>query len=262
MLPGFLRELLLPPSNLILLFVLGLFIRRSYPIAARFLRGGALVGLFILSTALGARPLVFALESLAPPLTQPGAARAEAIVVLSAGHYARAPEYDGRDVPDYLGLARLRYAAKLHRETGLPVLVSGGVAGGDPRNQAEAVSMAAVLEQEFGVPVRWMEKNSRNTAENASFSARILRQEGVRRVLLVTDALHVPRAVLSFAAHDMDPVPAPTIFRGRSEITWVSLIPSAENLRRSYYAFYEALGLAGYWLKYRLSEKPTLFLAA
>ncbi|HAK93275.1 MAG TPA: YdcF family protein, partial [Massilia timonae] len=87
---------------------------------------------------------------------------------------------------------RLRYAAHLHRRTGLPILVSGGAPGPGAMSLADA--MAAALREDFGVPVRWVEGRSRNTAENAMFSAALLRPEKVGRVLLVTDAMHMERA--------------------------------------------------------------------
>src|SRR5205085_10323064 len=106
-------------------------------------------------------------------------------VVVWGGRLARAPEYGGRDVPSYITGARLRYAAKLHHETGLPILVTGGAPDGS--KEAEAIVMARSLREDFAVPVKWIELRSSNTAENASFSTQILKQAGVQRILLVTD---------------------------------------------------------------------------
>jgi uncharacterized SAM-binding protein YcdF (DUF218 family) len=108
---------------------------------------------------------------------------AEAFVVLAAGRLANAPEYEGRDVPDSLTLARLRYAAKLHRETGLPVLVTGG---GGREWESYAALMSRTLRNEFRILVRWIERQSSNTAENAEYSARILQQDGVQVIFLGT----------------------------------------------------------------------------
>ena len=58
-----------------------------------------------------------------------------------------------------------------------------------------------------------METQSRNTAENALYTGEILRERGFARVLLVTSALHMPRAMKLFRARGIDAVPAPTDMR-------------------------------------------------
>ena len=64
----------------------------------------------------------------------------------------------------------------------------------DDTSWSKADAMATALRDDFGVPVKWTEGKSRNTAENAAFSAALLRPDAVRRVLLVTDAMHMPRS--------------------------------------------------------------------
>jgi uncharacterized SAM-binding protein YcdF (DUF218 family) len=250
------RSLILPPANLFLLIAIGLVLRRRWPRTGRTVAGTGLALLAFLSTNAGASFLVRPLERSASPLLAPERAGAQAIVVLAAGRLQDAPEYGGRDIPDYLALARLRYAAHLQRRTGLPVLVSGGVgaqagnAGAHLRAGALADAMAIALREDFGVPVRWIEARSRDTGENAAFSAAMLRPEGVRRILLVTDAMHMPRARMAFGREGLDVVGAPTMFFGdqaRSAGAWV---PSAEGMRRSWYAMYELLGIAWYRLRY------------
>lgn len=181
----------------------------------------------------------------APPLRGHEAAQAQAIVVLSAGFNANAPEYGGPTV-DAFALQRLRYAARLARETGLPVLVAGG-----PVRDVEATlasMMAATLERDFGVAPRWREERSTDTHENAVFAAEILREAGVSRVLLVTHAWHMPRAQAAFERAGLAVTPAPT---GRSDRprSAFALLPSAGALRQSYYALHELAG--GLW--YRLA---------
>jgi len=206
--------------------------------------------LFMLCTLVGAHVFVYPLENLTEPLQQSRGTGAQAIVVLAAGRLAHAPEYGGNDIPDYIALARLRYAARLHRETGLPVLVSGGNRSADGRLAAKAVGMAHALRDDFATPVQWLETESNNTAENAAFSAKILKQSGVNRILLVTDAMHMPRSVRVFTQSGLDVIPAPTMFFSLDPITFFHFMPSAEGLRRSYYAIYEWIGIAWYWMRY------------
>jgi uncharacterized SAM-binding protein YcdF (DUF218 family) len=244
------RMLILPPASLFWLLAAGLIVGRSHPRTGRVLSAGAVLLLFILSTGVGERLLVYPLEQRTHALLKASDAGAQAIVVLAAGRYQNAPEYGGAEIPDYIALARLRYAAHLYRETGLPVLVSGGNATADGALKPKAVAMAAALTEDFAIPVRWIEPASETTAENAVFSAKILKRDHVSRILLVTDAMHMPRSVMAFTESGLDVVPAPTIFFGTKPLAWHDLLPDAEHMRRSYYALYEWIGLGWYWVRY------------
>jgi uncharacterized SAM-binding protein YcdF (DUF218 family) len=253
------RDLILPPANLFLLILAGLAIWCRWPFAGRIVAGTGLAALAVLSTTAGASLFVRPLERMTTPLLAPERTGAQAIVVLAAGRLQDAPEYGGSDIPDTLALARLRYAAHLQRRTGLPVLVSGGIGaraadmGAGGHAYALAVAMAVALREDFGVPVRWIEPRSRDTFENAAFSAAMLRADGIRRVLLVTDAMHMPRARAAFEHAGLEVVSAPTLFfsaQARSLSAWV---PSAEGMRRSWYALYELTGIA--WYRLRRAEE-------
>jgi uncharacterized SAM-binding protein YcdF (DUF218 family) len=251
------RNLILPPTSLFLVIAVGLALWRRWPRTGRIVAGSGLAALTFLCTGVGAQLLVRPLEAMTSALRAPERAGAQAIVVLAAGHMRRAPEYEGRDIPDYIALARLRYAAHLQRRTGLPLLVSGGngaddghPAPGRMRAYAKADGMAAALREDFGVPVRWIEPRSRDTAENAAFSAEMLRAGGVRRILLVTDAMHMPRAHAVFARAGLDVVDAPTMFFGRGPLQLDGWVPDVEGMRQSWYAIYEWLGLAWYRIRW------------
>ncbi|SFD05676.1 YdcF family protein [Massilia yuzhufengensis] len=249
------RALFLPPASLFLAIAIGLLLWRRWPRAGRIVAGTGLAALAFLSTNAGAGFFVRPLERMTAPLLAPERAGAQAIVVLAAGRLQQAPEYGGHDIPDYTGLARLRYAAHLQRRTALPLLVSGGdpsasaaTAAGKPR-YAMADAMATALRGDFGVPVRWTEDRSRTTAENAHFSAALLRRDGVRRVLLVTDAMHMARSREAFQRAGLEVVDAPTMFFGDQAKSLGAWVPSAEGMRRSWYAVYELLGLVWYRLR-------------
>ena len=241
------RGLILPPANLFLLIAVGLALSRRWPRTGRAVAATSLVAMFLLSSTGGARLLVAPLERMTAPLLAPETAGAQAIVVLSAGRLQRAPEYGGRDIPDYVGLARLRYAAHLQRRTGLPVLVSGGF--GSASAPSLATGMAEALREDFGVPVKWLEARSRDTGENAACSAALLRPEGVKRILLVTDAMHMPRARAAFERAGLEVVSAPTVFFSRQQQPLGAWVPSTEGMRRSSYALYELIGMAWYRLR-------------
>src|ERR1017187_10577911 len=121
---------LLPPLNLLLIALAGLFFMSSRPRLGRALLVGALALLWLCSmpyTAENAARFLIRTVQVVDPKTQP----ADAIVVLGGGTYFKAPEYGGIDTVSPPTLLRLRYAAKLQRETGKPILVSGGTPHGN-----------------------------------------------------------------------------------------------------------------------------------
>lgn len=240
--------ILLPPFNLALLCALGLWLRRRRPRGGTLLSIVSLLLLVLLSTRPGATLLIAPLEAWNPPLRPEQASEAQAIVVLGGGRIADAPEYGGQDILSAATLQRVGYAARLHRETGLPILASGGRPDGS--EESEAAIIARALEA-FSVPVKWLEGESDNTAENAQFSARMLRAAGVTRILLVTDALHMQRARRIFRETGLEVAAAPTIFYTAQRWAPDDFLPKAVWLQRSSYAMHEWIGLAWYRLRHR-----------
>ena len=171
-----------------------------------------------------------------------------AIVVLSAGRRVFAPEYGGETV-DELSLERIRYGAALARKTGLPLLVTGGAALASEPPVAQL--MAETFTRDYGIEPKWVETRAANTAENAIFSAEMLKRAGVSRVLLVTHAWHMKRARAAFAANGLSVVPAPTAFYGGAvRNSWEDLLPNMRSLRMSGYAVHEIVGRGWYALHY------------
>nr|WP_314630538.1 YdcF family protein [uncultured Noviherbaspirillum sp.] len=241
--------LLLPPLNLLILAAAGILARHRWPRAGPAIALLALALLAVLSTTAGARLLIRPLEAMTPPLTSASAAEAQAIVVLGGGRRRNAPEYEGQDVPRATVLARLRYAVRLHRQTGLPMLVTGG--SPDVKADAEAELMARVLRDDFNTPARWVEGKSDNTAQNARYAAVMLRQAGISHVLLVTDALHMPRSRRVFAQAGLTVIPAPTSYLGSGALIAGDFIPGGGGLSDTHYAMHEWIGLLWYRLAHR-----------
>ena len=98
--------------------------------------------------------------------------------MLGAGRERGDPAWDS-DQPTMIGLERLRYAARLAKASGLPVLATGGLDDGSLPSEAQL--MADSLRDDFGVTVRWKEERSRTTWENANMTAGILLPQGIRR---------------------------------------------------------------------------------
>ena len=243
-----LAAFLLPPLSLVLLGCLGWWLARRFRFAGNTIIITSISLLLALSTGAGSRLLVAPLENRSLPVPNPKMVDAKAIVILGGGRSIAAPEDDNRDQPSAQTLARLRHGARLYRMTGLPILVSGGAP--DRGGESEAAVMARALREDFHIPVRWIEGTSENTAQNATHAATILREAGIDRVLLVTDAMHMSRAMQIFSKTSLMVVPAATDFRSRKPLSVADFIPSAVGLQTSHYALHEWIGLVWYRLRH------------
>ena len=110
--------------------------------------------------------------------------------------------------------------------------------------------MAKILRQR-GVPESAiiLENDSRHTYENAQYSDRLLQNLRLKRVLLVTSALHMPRALATFRKRGIDTLPAssaPQITLPEEDDLnpW---LPHIRSLEASRTIIKEYLGLFGYW---------------
>lgn len=230
------KAIVLPPTGLLLLSIVGLGIRHRFPRGGVALAWSGVLLLMVLSVPAVAVFLVRSLDT-SPPFDTARAANAQAIVILGGGTRRNAPDYGG-DTLGELTLERVRYGARIARLTGLPVLVTGGsVYGGE----TESKLMREALEREFGVRVRWAEDRSRTTHENALNSAAILRSAGIGSVVLVAHSFDIPRAKAEFAAAGIQSFPAPTGIPSAEPERLSDYVPSIAGLHASYYAVYEIL---------------------
>ena len=242
---------LLPPGGFLLLAALGAVLLRRRKVLGRVLISLSMIGLYALSLPLTTQWLMRSLETY-PALTANDlqAPRAQAIVILGAGRYAAAPEYGG-DTVSALSLERLRYGARLHRLTGLPIIVSAG----DPFERGvipEAVLMKKTLTEDFQIADVETEEQSRSTAENALYTKALLDEHGIE-IYLVTHAWHMPRAMHSFARAGIKTIPAPTGFASMPAqdtpevLRW---LPNAHALSKSALALREMAGMGWYRVRY------------
>jgi len=254
MLVKLLAELLLPPTVLIVVMVIAIFIRQKSPRISLGLLIGSVFSFYALSIPFITTMLMAPLQTY-PPLSEQQilSDKSEAIVVLGAGRYESAPEFNNADTVPALGLQRLRYAAWLKRRTHLPLIVSGGKLRKDYL-LSEAQLMRDVLQKEFLVEVNFMEKNSLDTHQNALFTANLLKNIGVTDIFLVSNAWHLRRAVAAFEQQGINVLPAPTAYYGSRELfanmTLMDFLPSGKAFQNSYYALHEYLGIVWYKILY------------
>ena len=196
-----------------------------------------------------------------PPVDQPFAPKGEVIVVLGGGTRTRTYPRQTSEISE--AGDRLLYAAWLYQQGAAPrILVSGGrlpLLG--PASVAEADTMTDLL-MLMGVPASAIirEDRSRNTYENAVETKKILEQEGLRDIILVTSALHMPRSQAIFVKQGMTITPAPTDFRVTAE-DWAyimrpelgpqffNFLPQSGHLSLLTTALKEYFGIAVYWLR-------------
>lgn len=221
--------LILPPTSLILLALLGIYLSRKHPKFGRTLAALSLTTLLILSLPITGNALLCSLET-APPITETQLKDIQAIVILGGGKNNNAPEYGGIDTVSKWTLERLRYGARLQQQTGKPILVTSGAPfGGRP----EADAMAESLKQDFNAKTIWIEDQSNDTAENAAYSAIILNQQGISKIALVSQAWHTPRAVPLFEQQGLKVYPAPIGFTREDIEPWAQWLPKASALDKS-----------------------------
>ena len=231
--------LLLPPVNLLVPCAAGLLLWRRRPRTSRLLLAAGLGGLLVLSLPVVSRALIASLEAnlpLAPSTADPPGA----IVILSA----EAIRNGGVLEPGPLTLERLRAGAALHRRTGLPILVTGGIPDDDHKGDTLAGAMVRSLVADFGVPVRWTEAASVDTRENAVLSAPLLLRDGVRSAYVVTHAWHMKRSALAFAGTGIAVTAAPVRMDQGPDGRASDFVPRARSWQDSYWALHEWVGLA------------------
>ena len=229
----FARELILPPTSLLLLTLTGVVLiwrQRRLGWAAFAVGFGSL---WLLCLPVVADSLA-ALAERYPALNPSQPVNAQAVVVIGGGgERDHAPEYNAAMAEPIL-LERLTLAAYLARHYSLPVEISGA--------PAESMAMSQTLSRNLGVTPRWIEGNSRDTFDNAQFSAKLLLPSGVERIILVTSSAHEWRAAHEFMGAGFEVVPAPAGVLAVREKGVYRYVPSASALERSYAAVYELLG--------------------
>ena len=175
---------------------------------------------------------------------------ADAIVVLSG---AVSPKQWERPypLPNQDTVERCEFAAWLfHRWKSVPVLVSGGSSTFGQAPLAD--TMKTMLERAGIAPAMiWTETESRSTHENALYSSKILRSNGIKRIALVVEAQSMLRAEACFRKQGFEVTPAPSSFRYLG--SWSEeVLPSWRSIRRNEVTLHETAGLAWYWLRGRL----------
>jgi uncharacterized SAM-binding protein YcdF (DUF218 family) len=108
--------------------------------------------------------------------------------------------------------------------------------------------METSLRDDFQVLAQWTETKSRDTRENALFSAAILKREGISSVYVVTHSWHMRRAMLSFARTGLIATAAPTSLDDPMGPNWGDLVPRSPVWQTCWFAMHEWIGYVWYRL--------------
>jgi uncharacterized SAM-binding protein YcdF (DUF218 family) len=185
---------------------------------------------------------------------------AEAIVLLAGGTLSA--QYP-RPIVEVNGAGdRVIYAAYLYQQGKAPlILLSGGRIDWMESGSSPAEDMASLLTM-LQVPEKAMllEDTSRNTSESAVAAWEMLSIKGIRKIILVTSAEHMPRSLALFEKQGFEVIPAPTDYSITQE-EWerlthpdlstflVNLLPEAGNLASTSTALKEYIGMLVSWLR-------------
>jgi len=186
---------------------------------------------------------------------------AEVMVVLGGG---TEPASYPRTTVELNGAgARVLYAAQIYKEgKAAHILLSGGdIEWLDDGSTTPAEDMAVILSQ-LGIPqdALWLETASKNTYENALYAKEFLEEQGIDQILLVTSAMHMPRAVALFEKQGFEVIPLPVDFNVTEATAaaagsdafvskFMDILPSASNLSLTTNALKEYIGYAIYKLQ-------------
>ncbi|HNR65205.1 MAG TPA: YdcF family protein [Atribacterota bacterium] len=145
-------------------------------------------------------------------------------------------------------LARLVGAYLLYKKIECPILVSGGIIPGIGEVTPAASIMGEVL-MELGVTAENILKESKSstTLENAEFTLNILTRLPFQEVILVTSAVHMPRAMLAFQNDVVTILPAPVNFLYEDKSPGVlDIFPNRSSWEHNLRAIHEWIGLIYY----------------
>ena len=190
----YLTAVVMPPASLLILIVLGSLLIKSNARLARRVILSCVAALWLLSTNGFS---VWLHDTVIPEYPTVSAEvlkekSVQAVVVLGAGVVTGLP--GGEQQMSRTSLERLRLGAQLARQTGLPLVFSGGSGwGAKDASVYEAEVAEAVLLNAFGMRLNFKESSSRDTQENAAKSWELLSRQGITRIALVTHTTHMPR---------------------------------------------------------------------
>lgn len=241
------KQSLLPPGCILWLLLLAFLLRKRWPRTALAVFVSAMLALLLVSMPVSTQYLAAMIET--EPALEPQqwphlAERTDAIVILGGGREGLDPAW-GEEQVSYMAMERIRYGARLAKASGLPILFSGGIVHQDATS--EAALMANTLEKDFALTAKWLEEESRTTWENALLSQKTLKAAGIQRIVLVTNAWHMPRAKWSYEQQGFQVLVAPVgFFSAPRQLPLAGMVPNSKSVWQNTLLLHELLALYSY----------------
>jgi uncharacterized SAM-binding protein YcdF (DUF218 family) len=175
----------------------------------------------------------------------------DVIILLGGGVYDKAPDLSGIGAPSEEMLGRVVTAVRLQKRMNVAVIISGGAVFQGRQAEAPIVKRFLI---DLGVPANKViiEDKSRDTIENAKYTKEICERYNFKKPLVVTSAYHMRRAVISFEKAGMKVTPFPAYFKTwkNKKYGWEDYLPDASDIKKSYMALHEYLGILLYKFAY------------
>jgi uncharacterized SAM-binding protein YcdF (DUF218 family) len=169
--------------------------------------------------------------------------QAQVIVVLGGGTKPYAAEYGSSELTPQ-ALERLRYAVFLSKQSHLPIAFTGGQAWGVSEHEVSEAQVAQrTLKRDWDMELTFSETLAKDTRQNAQLSFALLAKSGVKKIVIVTHAWHMPRAYRNFSEAGFDVTPAPMGYITHTQSSLLDALPSEGGLRDSKWVIHEWLGL-------------------
>ena len=242
---AFLSYLLLPVPVLILLFFSSLFffiLKKKK--TAKYLFIASFVWFLLVSTSLFPNLLISNLENKYKPILDVSTFKKDSLInimVLGGGHSC------DLDLPpnnqlSANALGRLVEGIRLHRLLPKSKLIVSGWAGNQSITQAEIMSKTAISLGVDSLDIYLLKEPKTTNEESRAYVNRFGKTQ---KLILVTDAGHIPRAMILFKKQGIYAFPSPTnhVFKKRNSFNFIECLPSATNISKFEYATHEYIGM-------------------
>jgi uncharacterized SAM-binding protein YcdF (DUF218 family) len=246
----FIKTLSSPLFFIIVLFSAAFLMicRKGKDSMVKWLFGIAFGSLVLLSFPPFANVLMWGLEQRYPPIVNVADIEKPQYIVVLADWDSNDPTVPYTSNIGYVSALRVLEAHRIYRDLlHCKIIVSGS------RDSCDQMRKLFIL---LGVPTDELisEDESQNTWES---SVNVEKFVSGSRFILVTSAIHLPRAMLCFLYHGLRPIPAPADFRTgyhrirkiQFEKSIIDYLPSVNSLNDSDLAIHEYLGICWYQIK-------------
>jgi uncharacterized SAM-binding protein YcdF (DUF218 family) len=245
LLKKFLTAWLLPPGLFVALLLVGAIFSRKHKAQMVFLLFMAM-GTYLAALGPVANSLLIPLENQYTVPDMHDLRDSQVYVVLMGGMDDKGMDVFGQGTLASDSTARLSAAYRLYRMARKPIIISGGsaVPSGIPESEIGKRFLTKLGVRNDHIMI---ETRSRDTHENASYTKELCAGRGVSKIVLVTSAYHMKRAMMLFAPLFRDVSPCPSDFRAFSGQSGIRrFFPDAESLHGTSIALRERLGILFY----------------